>query len=159
MTRKSWPAKLRETFFGERQGRRPKPFPEEILDFLQHPISFQVPKHRTIHVIIDAIQPIETDGELQLLLRFRIADHPAPLEHKPIIGDADEFQTFEKTHMGEGEDWDEPVFWYPLTSLNTVAQNKENLRSFVLANWDDAEPDDIKIAGDLTNRVDRLIED
>ena len=159
MAQKSWPAKLSETFFGERQRSRPKPFPQEMLDFLQRPISFRSPKHGTIHMVIDAIQPIETDGEFQLLLRFRLADHPAPREHKPMIGDADESQTFEKTYVGEGEDWDEPVFWYPLTSLNTFAQNKENLRSFALANCDDGEPDDIQIAGDLTKRADRLIED
>ena len=126
MARKSWPDKLRETFFGEQQRDRPKPFRVEILDFLQHPISFRVPKHGTIHVIIDAIQPLETPVEFQLLLRFRLADHPAPREHNTIIGDADQSQRFEKTYVGEGEDWDEPVFLYPLTSLNTVAQNKEN---------------------------------
>jgi hypothetical protein len=159
MDSKNWPRKVRETFFGEGKRGRRKLFAPAVQEYLSEPFRFRGPDNRAVYVIIDAIQPLETDADYQLLLQFRLSDHPPPADHEPFIGDNKGARVFEQTYTDKGEDEDEPVYWYPFTSMNSFSQNKENLRSFILANWGTVDEDDIEIAGDLTDREDRLIGD
>jgi hypothetical protein len=158
MARKAWPSKVQETFFGEGTNGRRKRFAPAVQEFLSEPFSVRAPGNRIVYVVVDAIQPLETDDDYQLLLQFRLSDHPPPADHETLIGDNEAPQAFARDYTDEGEDEDEPVYWYPFTSMHSLSWNKENLRSFVLANQEAADDGEIRIAGDLTDREDRLID-
>src|SRR5262249_41667918 len=135
MARSQWPVRFVREFFGEQQKGRPKPFQERMLTFLQAPIQFRDPDTGPVYIILEAIQPIRTEVELQLVLRFRLSGHPALHDAQPVIGEVAYSQTFDRSYAEEGEDSDVPVYWYPLTNLNTASQNIANLASFAIANW------------------------
>jgi hypothetical protein len=132
-----------EWIFGN--GKRPQErvrFNEEVLDYLTKPIFFEDRSCATVYVIVLAIEHLESAYEEQYSFDFLISSFAPSPDYRPQVKKripAESATT--RIRYGETERG-ATVFGYTFTSLNTLKQNQDNLREFVLdqREQDDSEP-------------------
>jgi hypothetical protein len=119
-------------------------FKGEVLDYLTKPIFFEDRIRTTVYIIVLTIEHLESAAEEQYAFDFLISSSAPPLDYHPQVKKripAESVTT--KIKYGETERG-VSIFGYTFTSLNTLKQNQDNLRDFVLGQreQDDSEPED-----------------
>jgi hypothetical protein len=129
-----------EWIFGN--GRSPQErvrFKGEVLDYLTKPIVFEDRTHTSIYIIMLAIEHLESAAEEQYAFDFLISSSAPPQDYDPQVKKrlpAEPLTTkikYGETVRGAS------IFGYTFTSLNTLKQNQDNLRDFVLLQREQVE--------------------
>ena len=116
---------------GDRPQERVR-FKEDVLDYLTKPISFEDRKHMFIYVIVITIEHLESSYEEEYSFDFRISSSAPLPDYRPQVKKRIPAETVTtKIKYGETEQG-VTIFGYTFTSLNTLKQNQDNLRDFVL---------------------------
>lgn len=132
-----------EWIFGTSKHRQERArFTDDVLNYLTKPIKFEDRTHTLVYVIVLAIEHLESTYEEQYAFDFAISLSAPPADYLPGLkkrAPAEPVRT--RIKYGETESG-APIFGYTFTSLNTLEQNRNNLRDFVLAQREqsDTEP-------------------
>jgi hypothetical protein len=128
--------------FGPGTGKdEPVRFTDDVLHFLTQPISYRFRDQAYIYIIIKCIELLETTYDQQYSFDFIISSDPPASNYNPQVRKRTPSEVVSTT-VPYGRQNREPVLYgYTFTSLNTLAQNKENLRSFVSAQRERGDDD------------------
>ncbi len=106
-------------------------FQEDVLGYLMKPISFADRNKTPVYVVVLVIEHLESACDEQYAFDFLISQS-APSDYHPRVTKRIPAELVTTTiRYGESEPGT-PVFGYTFTSLNTLQQNQDNLRDFVL---------------------------
>jgi len=112
-----------------------RPFSQDILDYVDGPISFTDEDGNPIYIQVTATELAENQLGQELHFQFYVGDKPSGDNDKPRMG---KFRDAHEMHvsLSPGDQYvHAPVFWYTLSSRLSLEENKRNLRDFVLSHY------------------------
>jgi hypothetical protein len=123
-----------ESFFDrDREGEKPVPFSPEVESFLTDTITFEDRQGIALYLVVKRIELLETPIDQQYTFDFEISLVPPPPGYAPRRARWQPSE-IETTVYRYGERASSSTLYgYVFSSLNSLEQNKENLREFVLA--------------------------
>jgi hypothetical protein len=116
-----------------RKGEKPIPFSPEVESFLTNTIQFEDCRGTALYLLVKRIELMETPLDQQYTFDFEISPVPPPPDYAPRTTRWQPSE-IETTVYRYGEQAPSTILYgYVFSSLNSLEQNKGDLREFVLA--------------------------